>query len=455
MTIDTINPYSGLLIKSYAPMSYDQTESIINATHKCFFEWKNYSYTKRAAAMETAAQILEDKKQEYAELMANEMGKPITSGKSEIEKCSMICRHYAHNAQNYLQDRHIKTEARKSYVTYQPIGVIFAIMPWNFPFWQVFRFACPTLMAGNTALLSHAPISTGTSLAIEALFRQAGFPENAFRSLIIENETATKVIENPFVAAVTFTGSEQTGSIVGANAAKNLKKVVLELGGSDPYIILDDADLELAAKQIILSRMSNSGQVCIAAKRIIATSTTLPQLQNLILNEMKKYKMGSPLDDNCNFGPMARKDLRDKLHQQVRSCIEKGADLLTGGFIPDKQGFYYPPTAISHVKKGMPAYDDELFGPVISLLEAESESHAIILANDTSYGLGAAVFTTDLVRGEHIAKTELNAGAAFVNGLVASDPRLPFGGIKCSGYGRELSEEGIKEFVNTKTIVVK
>ena len=455
MTIDTINPATGQLIHTYQEMNGNEVDNIINATHQSYLSWSQTSFTHRKSLMLKAAEVLNTNKFDYANIITAEMGKPITQSLAEVEKCIWCCQHYAENAESYLQDRIIKTESYKSYVTYQPLGIVFAIMPWNFPFWQVFRFICPTMMAGNAGLLSHAPISTGTSLAIEEILVKAGFPNNIFRSLVINNDIAAQVIKHPRVIAVTLTGSERAGSIVGANAAKNLKKVVLELGGSDAYIICDDADLDLAADQIVASRMSNTGQVCIAAKRIIATRDTLAELEIKILAKLQNYIMGDPKDPNCTFGPMAREDLRMELHQQVHKSIEQGAELVTGGQLPEGNGFYYPATMLKNVKPGMEAFERELFGPVVTLIEANNLEHALELANQSDYGLGAAIFTKDLELGEKIAREKLQAGACFVNGLVGSDPRLPFGGIKLSGYGRELSSEGIREFVNTKTVVVK
>lgn len=455
MSIDTVNPATGELIKAYSEMTSEEVKQYIDNTHDAYLSWSKTSFEHRSSLMLKAAEVLTSNRTEYAELITTEMGKPITQSLGEIDKCIWCCKHYAENAQKYLQDRVIKTESAKSYVTYQPMGIVFAIMPWNFPFWQVFRFACPTLMAGNAGVLSHAPISTGTGQAIEEIFLKAGFPNSIFKSLIIDNDVAAEVIANTKVTAVTLTGSERAGSIVGASAAQHLKKVVLELGGSDPYIICDDADIELAANQIILSRLSNTGQVCIAAKRILATRTTLDKLEPLILDKISDYQMGDPQDPNCKFGPMARKDLRDELHQQVLKSISEGAELVRGGEIPDRQGFYYPATVLRNVKPGMEAFERELFGPVVTFIEVDNLEHAIELANQSKYGLGAAIFTQDLKKGEQIAREQLQAGACFVNGLVGSDPRLPFGGIKLSGYGRELSQEGIREFVNTKTIVVK
>lgn len=455
MAIETVNPHTGQLLKSYDEMSVEETANIINDVHTAYLDWQNSDFSYRASLMKKAADILESKQDEWAKLMALEMGKPIQQGRLEALKCAKVCHYYADNAQDFLSPRHIETDNQKSYVCYRPLGTVFAIMPWNFPFWQVFRYLCPTLMAGNTGVLKHAPISTGTGFAIERIIQEAGFPDNVFRHLALTDEVAASVIENPKIIAVTLTGSERAGSIVGGLAANNLKKVVLELGGSDPYVICDDADISLAADQIVKSRMNNTGQVCIAAKRVIGSFKTITALKELILPKLDTYIMGDPLSEETNFGPMARRDLRDEVHKQVEESIHQGATLLKGGKIPDMPGFYYPPTVLDNVKPGMIAFDKEIFGPVVSFIEAKDEDDALRLANQTPYGLGAAVFTQDLEKGEHIARDILQAGACFVNSLVASDPRLPFGGIKLSGYGRELSAEGIKEFVNTKTVVVK
>jgi succinate-semialdehyde dehydrogenase/glutarate-semialdehyde dehydrogenase len=455
MAIETVNPHTGKLLKSYDEMSVDETAKIIDQTHEAYLEWQHTDFKLRANLLRKAGEILVNKQDEFATLMAMEMGKAISQGRGEVLKCAKVCNYYADNAEKFLSPREIKTENQKSYVCYRPLGIVFAIMPWNFPFWQVFRYLCPTLMAGNAGLLKHAPISTGTGFAIEGIIKEAGFPENIFKHLALTDDVAASVIKNPKVIAVTLTGSERAGMIVGGLAASNLKKVVLELGGSDPYVICDDADMELAADQIVKSRMNNTGQVCIAAKRVIASPQTTATLQELILPKLDNYIMKDPLEEDCNFGPMARGDLRDEVHAQVEASIKEGATLLKGGKVPDKEGFYYPPTALGNVKPGITAFDKEIFGPVICFIEAKDEKDALKLANQTPYGLGAAVFTKDLEKGERIARDELQAGACFVNSFVASDPRLPFGGIKLSGYGRELSEEGIKEFVNTKTIVVK
>ncbi|KTD20279.1 succinate semialdehyde dehydrogenase [Legionella lansingensis] len=452
--IRTINPATEEVLKEYSTLSEKQLSAYIDAAHLCFKVWRKTPFSQRKQAMLRLAKLLRDKKDDLALLIATEMGKPITAGRAEIEKCAWVCEHYAENAESYLQPRLVKTEMKKAMVCYQPLGVIFAIMPWNFPFWQVFRFAAPSIMAGNVAILKHAPISTGTGNKIAELFLEAGFPEHLFQHFVLDNDLAAKVIANDKIVAVTLTGSEKAGSIVASNAAAHLKKAVLELGGSDPYLVLHDADLDLAAKAIVTSRLNNAGQVCIAAKRVIAVDSVCNQLTDKIQNLMANYHPGDPLDDTTNMGPMARDDLRKSLHEQVEKSVKCGAKLVEGGVIPKRKGFYYPPTLLTEVKKGMPAFDEELFGPVIAITRVQDEVEAIQLANETQYGLGAAVFTQDLARGEHIAQHEIEAGSCFVNAYVASDPRLPFGGIKRSGFGRELSKEGILEFVNTKTVAV-
>jgi succinate-semialdehyde dehydrogenase/glutarate-semialdehyde dehydrogenase len=455
MAIETVNPATGETIHVFEEMSDHQVDDIINESHTAYLKWRDKDFNTRTLCMMKIAALLRQRKNEYAILMATEMGKPLTQGESEIEKCALVCEHYAEHAATYLQSRIINTEMSKSYITYQPLGVVFAIMPWNFPFWQVFRFAAPTLMAGNTALLKHAPISTGTALAIEKLFIDAGFPDNIFRSLIIAENNASKVINHPKVIAVTLTGSARAGKSVGAEAAKALKKSVLELGGSDPYLILEDADLEIAAEACVSSRMNNAGQVCIAAKRIIALQAIIQPLQTLITEKLKRYKMGNPLDSATTLGPLARKDIRDHVHEQVTKSVEKGASLITGGSIPSGNGFFYPATMLTNITPDMPAFEEEIFGPVISLISAKNEDEAIAMANDSLYGLGAAIFTRDIKKGEKIAVEKIEAGTCVINTFVASDPRLPFGGIKGSGYGRELSAEGIRSFMNIKTISIK
>ncbi len=383
------------------------------------------------------------------------MGKPILASTAEIEKCQLACNFYAENAEKFLAPRSVVTNKTKSFVVYRPLGIIFAIMPWNYPFWQVFRCAAPNLMAGNAMLLRHSPNSTGAGLAIEELCREAGLPQNLFRTLVIDNETAAQVIKHHQIKGVTLTGSPRAGAIVGSTAASALKKVVLELGGSDPYIVLKDADLAKAAKICVASRLNNSGQVCIAAKRIIVVNSVREQFEKLVLDELKNYHMGDPMDNSYNLGPLARADLRETVHRQVQDCISKGATLLMGGKIPSNPGFYYPPTVLKDIGPNMAAMKEEIFGPVIALINAKDEDEAIHIANDSDYGLAAAVFTENIQRGEEIATNKIHAGTCAVNDLVSSDPRLPFGGIKNSGFGRELGEEGIREFTNVKTVYIK
>ncbi len=455
MTIQSINPATGQVIKTYEEIPAAQADIIIDGTHSAFNKWKGTSFDERKQKLLQLAVLLEKNKAKYAQQITQEMGKPLSSSVAEIEKCQKACRYFAENAEQFLSPHAVATEKSKSYVVYQPLGVIFAIMPWNFPFWQVFRFITPNFMAGNAVLLRHAPICTGTGLAIEKLVEDAGFPPDLLRTLVIDNETAAHVIRHPLVKGVTLTGSPRAGSIVGSAAAASLKKVVLELGGNDPYIVLEDADLQKAAEICVASRLNNSGQVCIAAKRIIVIDSVREQFEKLVLEELKKYHMGDPTSPETNLGPLARADLRENVHRQVQECLKQGAELVTGGIIPEQPGFYYPPTVLKNIKADMTAMREEIFGPVIALISAQDEQDAINIANDSEFGLSAAVFTQNLARGEAIATHQIHAGSCFVNDLVSSDPRLPFGGIKHSGFGRELGEAGLREFVNIKTICVK
>lgn len=455
MSLTTVNPATGQVIKQYQEMDVQEVDKIIEQSHTEFLDWSKQPFAVRAKPMHRMAEILQRNKEKYAPLLTSEMGKTLKSAADEIEKCAWVCRYFADNAEKFLQPRMILTEMSKSYVAFPPLGVVFAIMPWNFPFWQVFRFAAPAVMAGNSGVLRHAEITTGCGLEIETIFKEAGFPENIFRTLLINNDTAGKVIKNPHVAAVTLTGSNRTGQIVGSEAGDALKKIVLELGGNDAYIILEDADLNLAAEAAVASRMNNSGQSCIAAKRFLAVDPIREKFEKLVLEKVAKYKMGNPTDENIQLGPLARKDLRDTLQTQVDKSVAKGAKIVLGGKIPEEPGFYYPPTVLTQVKKGMPAYDEELFGPVITFIDVKDEDEALTIAADTKFGLSAAVFTQNISHGEKLALEKIHAGSVFVNDFVRSDPRLPFGGIKGSGYGRELSEEGIREFVNVKTIAIK
>jgi len=455
MAIKAVNPTTGETIKDYGEMPLEQVKGIIEKSHKAFLGWRKTSFAERARLMKKAAQILRDKAEDYARLMAQEMGKPIKGGTAEAEKSAWVCDYYADNAERFLQPEVIDTDASKSFVTFQPLGVVLAVMPWNFPFWQVLRCAVPTLMAGNALVLKHASNVPGCALAIEDVFRKARFPANIFRTLLVSSSRVDAIIENSLVKAVTFTGSAPAGRAVSKKAGEMVKKTVLELGGSDAYVVLEDADLETAVTACVTSRLTNSGQSCIAAKRFVIVESQREQFEELFIRQMRTVKMGDPMEEDTMVGPLARHDLRNYLHQQVLVSIEKGAKCLLGGKIPEGKGAFYPPTVLTNVKRGMPAYDEELFGPVAAIISVRDEEEAIRVANDTGFGLAAAIFTKDVARGERIAANELEAGCCFVNALVKSDPRLPFGGVKESGYGRELSHYGIKEFVNIKTIFVK
>jgi succinate-semialdehyde dehydrogenase/glutarate-semialdehyde dehydrogenase len=454
MSLQSINPTDGTLIKSYNEFSKKQLNAKIQQTHLAWKTWKETSLKERANLLKKLSKSLLKNKEVSAKLMALEMGKPLKQGLAEIEKCAHVCDFYAENTGSFLQDQIVQTEASKSFVSFQPLGPILAVMPWNFPFWQVFRFLAPALMAGNAALLKHASNVSGCALQIENIIKEAGFPDHLFQTLLISGKKVNLLIENPLIKAVTLTGSFNAGAKVAAKASSLIKKTVLELGGSDPYIILADANLELAAETCVNSRLINSGQSCIAAKRFIVVKDVANAFTKLFLEKMQFKIAGNPFESASDIGPMARADLRDELHLQVKKSIKKGAKCILGGNIPEGNHAFYPPTILINVKKGMPAYDEELFGPVASIIEAKNEKHAIQLANDSTFGLGAAVFTADKKKGELIATKLLDAGSCFVNSMVKSDPRLPFGGIKQSGYGRELGLFGIQEFVNIKTIYV-
>ena len=456
MIIESINPYNGKKIKSYQEMDKKTINSIIDNANNIQQQWQDYHLGYRAIQMRNLEKVLLKNKEHYAGLMTAEMGKPIKASISEIEKCAWVCRYYADTASRLLRNKNIKTEAGKSFVTYQPLGVILAVMPWNYPFWQVFRFAAPTLMAGNAGILKHASNVSGCALAIEESFVEAGFPEGVFSTLLVSSKAVKGIIKNPKIKAVTLTGSGPAGSAVAATAGANIKKSLLELGGSDAYIILEDADLEEAAEACVTSRLLNTGQSCIGAKRFIVLDEVYDDFLKLFKAKMKAAKIGDPTKKDTDIGPMARFDLRDELHEQVTKSIEKGAKCILGGKISkNRKGAFYPPTILVDVQPGMPAYEEELFGPVASVIKVKDQEEAIKVANDSQYGLGAAVFTTDKKRGEWIAASQLQAGSCFVNAYVRSDPRLPFGGIKQSGYGRELSKDGIMEFVNAKTVYIK
>ena len=450
----SINPATGGVIREYKEHTPRETNQIIEQVQKAWISWKEVPFAERSKLLNKTATILRNRKTEWATLMTSEMGKIIRESQAEIEKCAVGCDFFASHAQKLLEDEVVISDAGRSLVTFQPLGIILAVMPWNFPFWQVFRFAAPTLMAGNAAVLKHASNVPGCALAIEKIFRLAGFPEDLFRTLMIPSSQVEAVIEHPLVRAATLTGSEYAGSQVASQAGKHIKKTVLELGGSDPFIVLEDADLDLAISVGTTARMINQGQSCIAAKRFILHHKIAGAFTAGMKDALTSMKLGDPMDPETQVGPLARTDLVDDIDRQVHQSIEKGAVLVTGGVRPKHSGCYYMPTILTGVRKGMAAYHEETFGPLVSIIIVQNEDEAIAIANDSEFGLGGSVFTRDLQRGERIAR-RIETGAMFVNGLTKSDPRLPFGGIKKSGYGRELAEYGIKEFVNIKSIWIK
>jgi len=453
--MQSINPFTGQIVGECTEYSSTEVEEIIRKVDQAFHSWKLTSFEQRAVYMKNLQAKLNEKKEELAGIIVSEMGKVKREAIGEVEKCALVCGFYAENAESFLKNEPIKTEASESYISYQPIGTVLAVMPWNFPFWQVFRFLAPALMAGNTGVLKHASNVSGCALAIEQLVRDAGFPEHIFRTLLIGSKEVKSVIENPLIKAVTLTGSTPAGRSVASVAGAALKKSVLELGGSDPYLILEDADIKTAARLCVTSRLLNAGQSCIGAKRFIIAHQVYDSFKVEFVRLMSAAKFGDPLDPEISIGPLARVDLRDELHQQVEKSRQLGAIVLLGGFIPEGKAPFYPPTVLENVVSGMPAYHEELFGPVAVLFRVNSEEEAIRIANDTVFGLGAGVFTSDIQKGKVLAEKGLETGCVFVNDFVKSVPRLPFGGIKESGYGRELSAIGIREFVNVKTIVVK
>jgi succinate-semialdehyde dehydrogenase/glutarate-semialdehyde dehydrogenase len=454
MAIITINPATGEQLESYDEMNERDIQDIIERSHEAHLAWRETGFAERGKLLRNLAEALREDQESLATLMSREMGKPIRQARAEIEKCATGCDYYAEHGESFLAPETVETDAGKSYITYRPLGVVLAIMPWNFPFWQIIRFAAPALMAGNAVLLKHAGNVTGCGLAIEDLFRRAGFPDGLFRTLLIRSDGVEAVVNDDRIAAVTLTGSTEAGRAVASTAGSNVKKTVLELGGSDPYLILEDADLERAAEACATGRLLNSGQSCIAAKRLVVVEPVLEEFQQHLIRAMKAHKVGDPMAEDSDIGPLARTDLRDDLQAQVTTSVERGATLLLGGETPEGPGAFYPPTILANVEKGMPAYDEEVFGPVAAVIAARDEEDAIRIANDTPYGLGAAVFTRDVARGEKIAAERLDAGSCFVNAFVKSDPRLPFGGVKASGYGRELSELGIREFAYAKTVYI-
>ena len=449
----SINPSTGFKIRSYNQHNNVEIEKILNSSLEAQKNWKNTDLKFRLTCLEQLSEVLSDSKREYSLLMAEEMGKPFKQGVGEIEKCIWLCNYYLENSKKYLDDKKIKTDGQISFVTFKPLGLILGIMPWNFPFWQVLRFAVPSIIAGNGAILKHASNVQGCAFSIESSFSRSGFPKYLFQNISISGTNVSKVIKSSKISAVTLTGSTPAGRSVAETAGKELKKTVLELGGSDPYVILKDADIEKSVDACINGRILNTGQSCISAKRLIVVNSLHDQFLSSLEQKLSEKIMGDPKDD-VDIGPMVSIEAREEVHQQVLKSIEDGANLIIGGEVPKIPGAFYPITLLSNVKPGVVAFDEEIFGPVFAVIKAKNENHAIDLANDSPFGLGAAVFTKNIKKGREIAKNRLNAGLCFVNDFVKSDPRLPFGGIKQSGYGRELSIYGLMEFVNIKTVVL-
>ncbi len=447
----SINPFTGAVIFEHTGHTPQEVGDLISKSHSTYLQWKVFSFQQRGNLFHKLAVLLRKEKETFATLITTEMGKIITESRAEIEKCAWLCDHYAEHAEAMLQPEFIETDAVKSYLRFDPVGIIYGIMPWNFPFWQVFRAAVPTMMAGNTFILKHAPNVIGSAKAIEKLFFESGFPEYSFTNLVIPVELSEKVVAHPFVEGITLTGSQRAGSAVAAQAGKYLKKSVLELGGSDPYIVLKDAELNESCKTGVCSRFLNAGQVCISAKRFIVEETILDRFLAEQKTLLESMVLGDPMDEHTDMGPMARLDLLENIESQVTRSVEMGAEILCGGKRRNDSSLFYEPTLITKVKKGMPVFDEETFGPVSVVIPAKDAEDAVRIANNTPFGLGASLWTQNLELAEKLA-AKIEAGAVFINGMTKSDPRLPFGGTKRSGYGRELAYPGIREFVNQKTV---
>ncbi len=453
--LQTINPATEQAGRSYDPNTIEEARAAAQAAHLAYLKWRGTSFGQRSEAIGKAAQILRARKDQLARLMTEEMGKTLADGRAEVEKCAFHCEWFANHAETYLADQPANLGGGEAFVTFKPIGIVLAVMPWNFPLWQVFRAAAPALMAGNGMLLKHASNVPGCALAIEDMLHEAGIPEDLFRTLLLPSSDVESLIKDANIAAVTLTGSVPAGRSVATAAGAVLKKCVLELGGSDAYIVLEDADIEHAATISATARMVNGGQSCIAGKRFIVVRSVLNRFEETLVKVMQGFEMGDPTREETKLGPMVSVKARDEIHQQVQKSVARGAKLLLGGEIPDRPGAWYPATVLSNVRPGQPAHDEEVFGPVAAIIAAEDESDAVRIANNSEFGLGSGVLTTNLERGRRIASEELEAGMSFVNENVRSDPRTPFGGVKHSGFGRECGEFGIREFVNIKTVHVK
>lgn len=452
--LSSVNPFNGKVIARYPLHSKQKINQILQSTFSAQLAWRELSIAQRASFIKSFAEGLLKNKNSLAELCTAEMGKPIAQAIAEVEKSARSLKHYAKLGKQMLEDLPIPTEAHKSYVSYQPLGTVLAIMPWNFPYWQVCRALGPVMLSGNTLVLKHAGNVTGCALALKKIWDECTDMPHCFNVIVTPGSEMESVIADSRIAAVTFTGSSPAGAQVAATSARYLKKQVLELGGSDPYIILEDADLQWAASMCAKSRLNNTGQSCIAAKRFIVVKSVEKQFTDLLKQEFEQRLVGDPAQDQTDIGPMARHDLRDQLHEQVQASIDKGAKLILGGTIPQHSGAFYNPTILSNVRKGMPAFDEEMFGPVAAIITAKDEEDALQLANETRFGLGGAIFSKNVKKAEKLAKEKLQAGFVAVNTFVSSDPRLPFGGIKESGYGRELAHFGIFEFCNIKTVYI-
>lgn len=451
MSIQSINPVTEEVLRTFEPYSLEQINEALEQAHNAFLSWSETSFAERAASIRRVAAYLRANKSELARIATLEMGKPIIESEAEVEKCAWNCDFYAENAEKFLANEVVATNAAESYVSFQPLGVVLALMPWNFPYWQVLRFAAPALMSGNTAVLKHASNVSMTALEIEHIFRECGFPEGVFRTVLVPGAETGKLIEDPRIAAVTLTGSDPAGVAVASTAGRVLKKTVLELGGSDAFIVLADADLDGAAQMAARARYQNTGQSCIAAKRFIVVDSVAEEFEHKFVEATAKLRVGDPFNRETQVGPMARGDLRDTLNQQVQAAIKMGARVLLGGKPRDGKGYFYEPTILTNVTPDMPVFNEETFGPVAAVIRARDTDHAIALANDSQFGLGGNLWTRDIAQARQIAR-RLVSGGVFINGMTASDPRLPFGGVKRSGYGRELSVFGIREFVNIQTV---
>jgi succinate-semialdehyde dehydrogenase / glutarate-semialdehyde dehydrogenase len=450
MKFKTINPYNNRPIEEFEAFSDEKIADMLFISSQAFSSWKLKKYTERAEMFFKLSDILRTRQLAFADTISKEMGKPIKEAKAEIMKCAWVCDYYAQHADKFLADEEVKTDAQKSYITHEPMGTILGIMPWNFPFWQVFRFAAPTLMAGNTVVLKPAASTIRSGLVIEYIFLTAGFPRGTFQTIIADNEQIRQMIGSPFINGVALTGSERAGIAVASAAGAHIKKTVLELGGSDPFLVFADCDLKDAARIAVQSRMVNGGQSCIAAKRFLVEESILDRFVELAKQNVEKLVVGDPLDEKTDIGPMARLDAAERLHEQVEKSKKKGARVVMGG---DYKNCFYSPTIMTNVKVGMPIFDEETFGPVMAITSFKTEEEAIKLANVTDFGLSATIFTQDLHKAERVSK-QLEVGAVFINTMAKSDPRMPFGGTKKSGYGRELYTQGIKEFTNLKTVSI-